>query len=89
MLYSSVENPETVEMLDVTTVITDDDAKCSKIHVIPELGESLTLADIRNSVDSSKRCITVITEWPLEGYVYRYGNHGDYWEKIGETCGYA
>lgn len=31
----------------------------------------------------------VITEYGLSGKVYRYGNHGNYWEEIGETCGYA
>ena len=33
--------------------------------------------------------ILVIAENPTDGVVYRYGNHGAYWEKIGTTCGYA
>lgn len=33
--------------------------------------------------------ITVVIELPLWGDVYRYGNHGEYWEKVGKTEGYA
>lgn len=36
-----------------------------------------------------KGTILVIAENPTDGVVYRYGNHGAYWEKIGTTCGYA
>lgn len=33
--------------------------------------------------------LVVIAETPLSGEVFRYGNHGDYWEAIGTVCGYA
>lgn len=33
--------------------------------------------------------LTVIEESPLTGAIYRYGNHGASWEKVGENCGYA
>jgi hypothetical protein len=33
--------------------------------------------------------LMVIEESPLNGAIYRYGNHGESWEKIGEICGYA
>jgi len=33
--------------------------------------------------------LMVIKESPLDGAIYRYGNHGESWEKIGEICGYA
>lgn len=31
----------------------------------------------------------VIFEDALEGNVYKYGNHGEYWEEVGKTEGYA
>lgn len=33
--------------------------------------------------------IIVIYEQDLHGIIYRYGNHGDFWESIGTTIGYA
>lgn len=33
--------------------------------------------------------ILLVAESPLNGNVYRYGNYGDYWVKIGKTMGYA
>lgn len=33
--------------------------------------------------------VTIIYEEPLCGAIYRYGNHGKYWEKTGKTIGYA
>ena len=46
----------------------------------------ITLADI----EAADTGVTiVISENALEGKVYKYGNHGQFWEKIGKTCGYA
>ncbi len=50
--------------------------------------KELTLAEI------SKQCwayglITVIVNEPLSGKILQYGNYGDKWYQIGETCGYA
>lgn len=33
--------------------------------------------------------LVVMAETALSGEVFRYGNHGDYWETIGTVCGYA
>lgn len=33
--------------------------------------------------------VIVIEEHALEGKVFKYGNHGDFWEEVGETRGYA
>lgn len=33
--------------------------------------------------------IVLIAESPLHGTVYKYGNHGRVWEKVGATIGYA
>ena len=31
----------------------------------------------------------VISEYGIHGKVFRYGNHGDFWEEVGKTQGYA
>lgn len=33
--------------------------------------------------------ILLITEFPLSGKIYQYGNYGDFWAKYGTTKGYA
>ena len=47
----------------------------------------LTLGEISDQLKA--RMITVFVEEPLSGVIYQYGNHGEKWEKIGETVGYA
>lgn len=46
----------------------------------------ITLASIQAKYP---RVRMVIAEYGLSGKVYRYGNHGDYWEQVGTTEGYA
>ena len=43
---------------------------------------------IRQDYTDLSLCM-VIAEYGLGGKIYRYGNHGNAWEEIGETCGYA
>lgn len=55
-------------------------------------GGNMTLDDcydmaVRNGY--KKGVITVCCESPLHGEIYKYGNHGSFWEKVGETDGYA
>lgn len=89
MLYEKIENPKIVGMFDVTTVILVESKKCKRIYSHYDLGEKeLTLFDIQQEFKDEKEII-VITEYGISGNVYRYGNHGDYWEKIGKTIGYA
>lgn len=38
---------------------------------------------------SEVKVIMVMVEDPLNGVIYEYGNHGDYWEEVGKLCGYA
>ena len=47
----------------------------------------LTLDEIAEQLDHQQ--ITVIVDGPLEGAIYHFGNHGDFWEQIGKTVGYA
>ena len=50
---------------------------------------SLTLNGIKESLDALPfATIYVLAENPLYGKVYCYGNHGDYWEEIGDLWGY-
>lgn len=53
--------------------------------------EYLTLKEIADQVIEKYEIpsVTVITDGPLHGEIYHYGNHGDLWEKVGDTRGYA
>lgn len=57
-----------------------------KIDVAGFIRDDLTLDKIETKGVNS---IIVISENPLGGKVYRYGNHGKFWEQIGTVCGYA
>lgn len=48
----------------------------------------ITLDDIREQLKNA-RLITVIEDGALRGYIYTYGNHGDFWECTGLLWGYA
>ena len=49
--------------------------------------EPITLGSIRRKYGD--KIHLVVSEYGLEGRVYRYGNNGKYWEQIGRTDGYA
>lgn len=49
----------------------------------------LTLAEIARQRGGEERLITVITNEPLYGKIYQWGNYGDEWWVIGEHMGYA
>lgn len=38
---------------------------------------------------ASDGSVTVIIEDVFDGKIFCYGNHGDYWEEVGTTNGYA
>jgi len=48
--------------------------------------EPISLAKIKEKYEGVRM---VISEDPLSGKVYRYGNHGEFWEEVGKTEGYA
>lgn len=66
-------------------------------NIITETGRSKHLVicgefDEEVSLDYFRKkykAVIVIYEQDLHGIVYRYGNHGDFWESIGTTIGYA
>lgn len=51
-----------------------------------EFDEPITLDDI---LKKHPTVDLVISESGLHGEIYRYGNHGSFWEKIGNTGGFA
>ena len=48
----------------------------------------LTLDEIAEQLGRNGT-IMLIIETPTEGVIYRYGNHGNFWEIVGRMCGYA
>lgn len=64
------------------------DVDCDRFIQLAEYDEPYTLDRI---LEEYPNVCTVIVEDALGGAIYRYGNacDGKYWEKIGETCGYA
>lgn len=64
-------------------------------NMVAKLGcdDAKNLKDIENIVAKSGQLhcsiITVIAESPMTGTIYRYGNYGLFWDKIGQTKGYA
>lgn len=59
-----------------------------------EFGEEfmyITLADISNQITAKgyDHSIMVIYETGLDGTIYRYGNHGECWEIVGQLVGWS
>ena len=69
---------------------TSNHERLSGAKLIPENGMTLdecyTIA-VNGGYKSG--VITVVEESPFSGTIYRYGNHGDFWEEIGTVDGYA
>lgn len=72
---------------DITLAINTEKGTCEKIYLFPDLPDAkeITLDDLRKQYGAD----LVIHEDPLHGEIYKYGNHGDFWEQIGTTEGYA
>lgn len=55
--------------------------------------EVMTLESCRDKArqmePANESTILVIDECALSGKIYRYGNHGDYWEEVGTMRGWA
>lgn len=49
----------------------------------------LSLEEIADQLSWEESVIMVMIEEPMKGTIYQYGNHGEYWEEVGELCGYA
>lgn len=95
----AVNKPEEINFSaiggDVLTVVVSTGT--GKVLFKPEWYKTkrddfLTLDCIRKQVEwkfARHNTILVIAESYLHGEIYRYGNYGDFWVKIGGTRGYA
>lgn len=102
-LYEQIQNPEKVRvyaqdyMSTVNIMCNDLPIPLSSLRWEKERPEQaggdvflwLFLADISKQIGNERGIITVTVEGPLDGVIYRYGNHGDSWEIVGRLCGYA
>lgn len=81
----------------IITIIYEKGGNCVEDREVPEFGvgviyhsgeydDPITLKSIHEKYG---KVHLVISESPLSGKVYRYGNHGEFWEEIGQTEGYA
>ena len=64
----------------------EGDQRCTKIIMLAEFDQPLLLSQIRNRFPDA---YLIIWENYLRGDIYRYGNHGVEWERIGDTVGFA
>lgn len=78
-----IDNPSAVQIYDLITIIRCFEKHTDVAHFVKL---DLTLDNIETK---GANYITVIAESPLHGEIYRYHNHGEYWEQIGTVCGYA
>lgn len=97
-----IENPAAVDISDNAIYIIYKDGKTTKdiagrefqfdnhaakvIYHDGQYDEKITLADILRDYPT---VVMVIVDSDLSGKVYRYGNHGPYFEQVGTTIGYA
>lgn len=86
MFPKKIEHPADVKLYDMITVIRPRGSKLCMEQLITDPSLDYCLANISVHKDET---VIVIAESPLHGEVYRYGNHGEYWEQIGTVCGYA
>ena len=92
----SEENLENIDIsgMSIITIISEDVNIVGGLYeiIFGNEGTVFTLKDCYNiAVGNGDRrgCITVLVEYPLRGKVYRYGNHGEYWEEVGTLKDYA
>ena len=70
---------------DIIRIVSDN--KVEVIYNSEIFPTCLKLSDCEDIAGSDR--ILVIAENAFEGAVFRYGNHGFFWERIGTTGGYA
>lgn len=78
---------DSTDLSDMIIYIFCKDEPCKIIYHDWQHDDPITLKDIKESYPSVR---LVVAEYPLEGTVYKYGNHDTgKWEAIGTTEGYA
>ena len=86
-----IKGTDTIDYADSICIIFG--GKCVKEYLSDERCLDYTfdelLNDARENGYTGEGTILVVAESRLSGTVYRYGNYGPYWTKIGTTIGYA
>lgn len=78
--------PEAERLGTLVTVLQQGDTDAVTAYRFNKCDAYMTLKDIEVA---DIGVTIVISENALEGKVYKYCNHGPFWEKIGKTCGYT
>lgn len=79
----------------ITVFYDDNDGNVIGKQFCDDGEKNYTLRDcyniaVENGFDvTTHNTICVMAEGMLHGDIYRYGNHGDFWERVGETVGLA
>lgn len=71
---------------NIVKVIAGD--RCKTFYCHQEYDQPIKLETCREWFSDSNMLI-VIAENEFDGAVFRFGNHGPYWEEVGTTQGYA
>ena len=69
----------------ITNYVKDSGLSVEKVHLSEEYDTPVKL----DKFALPGAVVTVLHETELNGAVYRYGNHGDYWEEVGSLKGFA
>lgn len=102
-LLKTIENPDEVilygEMSSIIILIHDEEhpfeEKVFPNNMLKWCGDEMYMHLTLGSISRQLRAIgvqgsiIVIYESALDGAVFRYGNHGDIWERIGILAGWA
>ena len=73
----------------IITIFTEGETESVRtMYLQGEYGEESSLKQIREMLPDAK-LITVVAEKWNKGRIYRFGNHGEFWEYVGDTDGYA
>lgn len=91
------ENSNINCVMCIVTIIFDVPIKNSNVEKTKGItrycdAEILTLKqcyEIAKKRGYKNGVITVLSESLFDGCLYKYGNHGNYWERVGKTAGYA
>ena len=93
MLYRVSKHTKLTQCGFITLFYTDDENNVLGKKFIGDLETNYTLQDCyyiaKLNGYGEHRVLKVLDESMLHGNVYVYGNHGDFWEKVGEVAGLA
>ena len=86
--YGKVEDADL--FTSVTVIINHKDIIYYSLNEYEEKPETLKELQEYITKKYGKMDYTiVITEYGLSGRIYKWGNHGEYWELVGNTQGFA